>query len=291
VTLHPLVRDVARVYLDAVDTDAPGLIEGLYLVGSIALGDFRPRTSDIDYVAVTAKRPDLAQIGALARAHARVRRRWSRPFFDGTYVTWEDLPLEPNRARDLPRSLNGRFQGSGGGADPVMWHTLARYGIACRGPAPPELTIATDSGVLTAWTLDNLDRYWRPLLDDAAGFDVWRLASLTPYGAVWIVLGVTRLHYTLDGGDISSKERAGEYALRVFPDPWHRVIEESLRIRRADDGTPDLGGALRGLMEFVPIRSPQAGGPLYRTPFERRRDVLAFGRMVIADAHQRYGCA
>jgi hypothetical protein len=40
--LHPLVRQVVGAYLEAVDGEAPGLVEGLYLVGSAALDDFHP---------------------------------------------------------------------------------------------------------------------------------------------------------------------------------------------------------------------------------------------------------
>jgi hypothetical protein len=54
--VHPLVADVADAYMNAVEAEAPGLLEGLYLTGSAALGDFRPHTSDIDFVAVTATR-------------------------------------------------------------------------------------------------------------------------------------------------------------------------------------------------------------------------------------------
>jgi hypothetical protein len=48
----PVVVDqVVDAYLRMVDAEVAGLVEGLYLVGSVALGDFRPRGSDIDFVA------------------------------------------------------------------------------------------------------------------------------------------------------------------------------------------------------------------------------------------------
>jgi len=68
--MHPLVHSVVDAYLCAIDTDAHGLVEGLYLTGSTALGDFRPQTSDIDFVAVTANRRDAAAVAALRRARA-----------------------------------------------------------------------------------------------------------------------------------------------------------------------------------------------------------------------------
>jgi hypothetical protein len=79
------VESVVSAYLEAVDAEAPGVVEGLYLTGSAALGDFRPHSSDIDFVAVTTTRLDAPAMAALKRAHARLR---NRPYFDGLYVKW-----------------------------------------------------------------------------------------------------------------------------------------------------------------------------------------------------------
>src|ERR671926_451105 len=94
-TLPAMVQSVVDAYLDAVDEEMPGLIEGLYLVGSVALQDFRPHRSDVDFVAVMSRRPDAASLAALALIHARLQKRWRRPFFDGIYVTRDDLASDP----------------------------------------------------------------------------------------------------------------------------------------------------------------------------------------------------
>jgi hypothetical protein len=70
---------------------APGLIEGLYLEGSAALGDSQPHTSDVDFVAVTADRLDAHARLAPGRVHSRLRGRIQRPHFDGVYLTGADL--------------------------------------------------------------------------------------------------------------------------------------------------------------------------------------------------------
>src|SRR5688500_7423628 len=44
---------------------------GVYLSGSLALGDFDPHTSDIDLVVVTAEQLSAAEIAALRALHAR----------------------------------------------------------------------------------------------------------------------------------------------------------------------------------------------------------------------------
>lgn len=287
--LDDVVHGVVDTYLEAVDAEAPGLVEGLYLTGSAALGDFRPHTSDIDYVAVTAARPDVTAVAALERAHRRLHDRWRRPFFDGVYVTWDDLAQDPTHTTAGLSSHDGRLHTNPNGpSDPVTWHTLARYGVACRGPEPAELDIWCDREVLASWTVGNLDSYWRRLLDHASRLrSPWGLSALTPYVAVWVVTGVSRMHYTLSTGDITSKEGAGRYALQTFPERWHRVVNESLRIRRADQAGPGIACAIAAQVSerLHPWAAAQRRS-LYPTPIARRRDVLAFGDMVITDAHR-----
>ena len=89
------------------------------------------------------------------------------------------------------------------------------------------------------------------------------VAALGSWAPAWGVLGVSRLHYTLATGEITSKEGAGIYALRTFHRRWRRIVEECLRIRGGGEG-----------------RS------LYRTPLGRRRDALAYMAMVIEDAQR-----
>ena len=109
-SVHERVGTVVDAYLRAVDAEAPGLVEGLYLLGSVALGEFRPHTSDIDYLAVTAAPPDAAALAALARTHRRVRACHPRPFFDGRYVTWRDLSTDPRILSPGPSTYEGRFR-------------------------------------------------------------------------------------------------------------------------------------------------------------------------------------
>jgi hypothetical protein len=50
-------------YLEIADRRAPGAVEGLYLHGSVALGDYRHGVSDIDFVAVTGRPLDTGRRG------------------------------------------------------------------------------------------------------------------------------------------------------------------------------------------------------------------------------------
>jgi hypothetical protein len=113
--------------------------------------------------------------------------------------------------------------------------------------------------------------------------------AFTSYGCVWVVLGVCRLHYTLATGEIGSKEEAGAYGIGTFPEPWHLVLHEALRIRRADRARPNMTSAFSEIVADLRIRTAPDGGSVYATPVARRRDVLGFADMVIVDAEYRFG--
>jgi hypothetical protein len=289
--LPSLVEDVVSAYLELVHLEAPGLIQGLYLVGSVALDDFRPRTSDIDFVAVTGPRPDAAALIALSRVHVRLQARWPRPFFDGLYVTWDDLALDPSHVGPRPHSHEGQFDAdSSSTPDPVTWHTLTRYGAACLGPSPSDLDIWAHQLGLATWTVGNLEIYWRRWRARASRLlSPFGVFSLSPYATVWGVTGVSRLHYTLATGDICSKDAAGRYALAAFPEQWHRVVQEALRIRRVDRAGPSIGSGIAAQgHELMGLWRVDQDRSLFWSPLGRRRDLLAFVDMAIAASDRLY---
>jgi hypothetical protein len=257
------VHELVTAYLDLIDAEAPGLIAGLYLTGSIALGDFRLRQSDVDFVAVTATPPDSAVLTALERVHTSLNGLAPRRLFEGIYVTWDDLRRDPAACAPVPYSHDRQFVPAGDfEISPVTWATLARHGVRVRGPQTSALTVWDDPVALDRWTRQNLESYWRPWVARRRRLASREgLASIRPWATEWGVLGVSRLHYTLRTGAITSKYGAGLDAMRRFPTCWHRVLIEALRIRRGD----------RGRSTFA-------------TPLGRRRAMLAYMSMVIDDA-------
>ncbi|MEV6300966.1 nucleotidyltransferase domain-containing protein [Actinoplanes sp. NPDC051861] len=225
-------------FLIRADILAPGLIEGLYLQGSAALGDYRPGISDIDFVAVT---DEPASLDLVREIHGGMPRR---PHFDGLYVTWADLRADPSGLPPGPAVHEGRVSSSRFERNLVTWHVLAQAGVPMRGPERPE--VFTDWPALAASTRENMESYWRPWARrvrlSPAGLSSWAVA--------WGVLGVSRLRHTLVTERVTSKTEGGRYALRSYPG-WERIIEEALRIRCG-------------------------GEPRYRSPFRRRADLLAY---------------
>lgn len=90
ISIPALPAEVARVisaHLRLTDESLPGQITGLYLVGSLALDDYQPGQSDIDFVAVTDTTLTPVQLARLGQLHNRLRRAMPEPKLDGVYVT------------------------------------------------------------------------------------------------------------------------------------------------------------------------------------------------------------
>jgi tRNA nucleotidyltransferase (CCA-adding enzyme) len=72
-------------YLNLFDSEGSGFVHGVYLVGSVALGDYQEGRSDIDFVALVAAFPGVHQLESLARTHAAMAAS-EGPHFDGFYI-------------------------------------------------------------------------------------------------------------------------------------------------------------------------------------------------------------
>ncbi len=78
-----VVDELVGRYLRQVDLAVPGAIEGFYVVGSTALGAFRPGRSDVDFVAVVGDRLGVVDwAGCAGRSGASTRPTWPAPSFD-----------------------------------------------------------------------------------------------------------------------------------------------------------------------------------------------------------------
>jgi len=258
--------------LARLDRALPGRIDGFYVVGSASTGAFRAGRSDVDFVAVADRHLGSAELTRLRGVHmgrwaaalvrdVGVRHRW--PFVcNGIYVRADDLARSPLEVTPLAAHVSGRFriaERHGFDVNPVTWNTLARHGIAIRGPDPERLGVRTDTAELRAWTHGNLNTYWRRWVERVRRPGLNRATVVGRRFVAGGVLGAPRLYYTIATGEITSKEAAGMYALEVFETRWRTVIEDALAYWR--DGPP------------VPVSR--------RYPGRRRHEAAAFVSRVI----------
>ena len=224
------VATAVNRYLNAVDDAAPGVVEGVYVTGSVALGDYRPGISDIDLVAVSREALSPAVLEALAELHEAVRER-----LDVVYATDDDLKRDP-AALSLPCSVNGAFQCDGAfDANPILWRTLSTRAISVRGMPLTRNEVWFDADALRRWNIANMDSYWADWLEWARNTDGTEDRVRFEYGLQWLVLGVPRLHYTIATLNVVSKTAAGHYAREVAPPQWHVVLDAAIALRADRD--------------------------------------------------------
>jgi hypothetical protein len=266
--LPPLVESVVDCYLRELDQHAPGVVEGLYLTGSVALGDFRPGVSDVDFVAVTSRGLEAWERAGLRWVHAALATCRPRPYFDGVYLTWSDLQSAPAALLARANVHEGKWKEDATGVcNPITWHELAWHGLRVRGPEREDLAIWTEPAELIAWTRRNMTEYWRPWHARARRpLSKLALATLGTWAPAWGVLGVARQQYTIATGRITSKYGAGLYARDVLPARWHRIVDECLR-----------------------IRSGSGERSHYANPLARRREALELMEHVMYQVLERSG--
>ncbi|MEO7372054.1 MAG: nucleotidyltransferase domain-containing protein, partial [Ilumatobacteraceae bacterium] len=207
-----------------------GLVEGLYVVGSYALGDWQPGRSDIDVIVMTAEPANDEDFGILRTAHAVLDERQPLPHIDGPYLAWADVIAAPATGLHRPWTLEGQLQHDAScfEINPVTWYTLDTYGVTVRGPDVARLNVWHEVEERVRFVIDNLTTYWSQLAtsvvaaceEPGAAFDV---ASFE-----WCALGALRLHYTAFTGDVTSKRGAGEYGIVVTPDYMHDTLQAAL---------------------------------------------------------------
>lgn len=253
--LPPTVQTVIDDYIGLVHSALPGLLDGLYIHGSIALHAFTPGLSDIDAITITSRRCTPGDIDALQVIHRTLAERYPKLPWEGSYLQWQDLGGFEATISPHPHIHDGIVHPSGyHDINAVTWWVLKHHGLAIVGPPPAQLDLEVDWNRLVADMHHNLNSYWARFTTDPRRI-AWLLAD---DGIQWTVLGVLRQFYTFREQSITSKSEAGRYALKHVPAHWHRLIQEAINLR--------------------------AGGhaSLYRSRVARAVAAWSFLRMIIA---------
>jgi hypothetical protein len=246
----PVEIDVNR-YLRLADRLLPVRVVGCFVVGSVALGAYRRRRSDIDLIVVVDRRFAGTELRRLRAVQVVSGLRTAPPALargdltlpgtvNATYVVEDDLTTPVSAIVPVANHVGHQVQaGRGFDVNPVQWKTLADHGIAVRGPAPSTLGLDPEPDTLEGWNRRNLEVYWKPLAERIAAGRVPLTYRYRPrWLTSWCVLGAPRLHATITTGEVLSKEAAGEYALENFDPRWHPVIHEGLAYWREEPPRP-----------------------------------------------------
>lgn len=192
---------------------------GVYLHGSLALGGFDPRRSDVDFLAVTERELRVEDVERLDVLH-----RDLGDLLDGSY-----LPREVFRRFDPARVMHPHIESRGGrlfvdhhGGETVIYrYVLRKCGVVLFGPPTPELIDPVDGEDLRWGVCDILTNWWAPMLARPPE----RLLK-APYRA-YAVVTMCRMRFTLECGDVVSKPEAAQWALTQVAGEWRDLIRRA----------------------------------------------------------------
>ncbi|GHA31322.1 hypothetical protein GCM10007989_29140 [Devosia pacifica] len=240
--------------LRGLDFHLPGQCVGFLIVGSIALGDYQPGRSDIDFVAVCNA---ILELDAIAAVHAELVAEQPSPGVDGIYVTAKELAQYPNGIGIYVQGARV-FSQSGSERHAPSWMILKDHGLAVRGPGPDRYGIPVDRRDVVDFSRQNLKTYWTNWVDKR---DPGTSGPLSDENVSWGVLGISRLHAAICGDGCVSKSAAGRIALTRFP-AHAAILNEALLLRAHCPG----------------VRSA------YASPTLRHEETMRYMRQVIEDA-------
>ncbi len=233
-------------------------LEGLYLKGSLALGDFNPETSDIDLLVAVKQALGQADFERLDKMHRQIQtlpalahNRYSHEI-ELAYLTFDDIngfqPGEKYISLERGEQLKWKTLGSNWLLE--FW-TVREHGVVLFGPEPKAMIdpISTEQivvavrGVLPDWL------EWVETWDDPA----WQ----SHMGEMrFAVETLCRVLYTLDCGEVSSKPVAVRWALGHLEEPWHSLIQESQTWRAGEQVNLE---AVSRIADFVRWTGEKAG--------------------------------
>lgn len=235
-----LIQPLLAAYMAQLQAELPGLVEAIYIHGSIALGAFHPTLSDIDAIMVVSRRVSDSDVEKLRQIHASIAEQYPQWKLEGSYLQWGDLGQAEAAIEAHPtyhdNVLNpaSRFD-----VNHVTWWVLKNHGITVLGKDGQSLDFSVDMDAMIAAMRENMNSYWASWM--TRPHHIMMLVS--SWAIEWTVLGVLRQYYTFRERDITSKTGAGAYALKHTPKQWHRIIRaiEAVRFLRYVIQTSNAG--------------------------------------------------
>ena len=212
---------------------------GMYLDGSLAIGDFEPDKSDIDFVVVTNADVASDTFEVLKTMHHRIAAgvsKWAREL-EGSYISKRALRHDrrPVAHPYIDRGSVLAMVQPESGYWPIHRHMLREHGVVLAGPLPQTLIDPVPPEDLREAVRGILREWWKPMLTEGPLLQ-------NGFYRCYAVLTMSRMLYTLRHGTIVTKPVAARWVQGAFDGRWRPLIQQALAWSR--DVPPDLGETL-----------------------------------------------
>ncbi len=227
-TPYPELPSVLERFVEGVRTVFQQNLIGIYLVGSIATGDF-DEDSDVDFFVVVEEELTETQISMLNVLHSKIYKLGNYPamHLEGSYASQKVLnttelvgtyPLwyVDNGSTNLEQSVHDN-----------QWHVrwvLRERSITLTGPDARTFIASIPFDTLKAEMCTSLQKLRSAYAEDQMKPTGW---FRTKFGQSFTVLTCCRVLHTLQSGKIESKFRAVEWSQTHLPATWHELIRSA----------------------------------------------------------------
>jgi hypothetical protein len=207
----------------------------MYLDGSLAIGDFEPDKSDLDFVVVTDGDLSAVTFRHLKTMHERIATgasKWTKEL-EGSYISQRALRHERRPAAHpyIDRGSTLAMVHHESGYWVIHRHVLREHGVVLAGPPPRTLIDPVQPSELREAVLGILREWWVPMLGDAPLLQ-------NGFYRCYAVLTMCRMLYTIRHGAIVSKSVAARWAAEALDRRWTLLIRDALAWSR--EVPPDL---------------------------------------------------
>jgi hypothetical protein len=201
---------------------------GMYLVGSLALGDFDPRSSDIDFVVGSDTDIEDDLFESLQDIHAKFAASssaWAEKI-EAIYIPSPALRHTTPNASHYPQIEKGTrlFKAPLESGWVFQCITLRDHGVVVAGPDPRTLVASIDPQAMHS-AAAAIAALW---LEQAEHDPTWLSWLRQRDAQTFVILTLCRLLYSLATGSVASKPRAAEWAKKELGEPWAMLIERTL---------------------------------------------------------------
>ena len=238
-TDYPEVNSVLEELLSGARALLGPRFIGLYLDGSLAIGDFEPDKSDVDFVVVTDGELSPEMFVALKTMHGRIATgpsKWAKEL-EGSYIPRRALrhDLRPDAHPYIDRGSALAMVHQESGYWVIHRHILREHGVVLAGPLPRTLIDPVQPAELREAVRGILREWWRPMLTEGPLLQ-------NSFYRCYAVLTMSRMLYTMRHGAIVPKRIAAGWAQEALDRRWTPLIQEALAWSR--DVPPDLDQTL-----------------------------------------------
>lgn len=229
---YPELRQVLGLFVDEVAAELGDILVGVYLVGSLASGDF-DADSDVDFLVVTKTELTETKMNALQAIQTKIHAIDCYPakHLEGSYISLADLnDWNTVGVKKLYYFDNGSTTYEQSTHD-NQWHVrwiLRERGITLAGPAPETILSAIPADELSNEIKTAMHQVMRFFEDDITGPLTFFISR---FGQSFAVLTYCRMLHTLGTGTVQSKKAGMQWAKDVVDPKWIRLIDEAWQER------------------------------------------------------------